>query len=137
MFGAVASLQDPAIRQLLEGPNHAVVATLNEDGSIHGTVVWISLEDGELAVNSAQGRHWPTNLERDPTITAVVYDQANPYDYVEIRGRATGTRDDADDHIDRLTKKYIGQDKYPGRVPGEVRIKYVIEPLAVRHQKQG
>lgn len=133
----MANLNDPEVRALLEAPNYAVVSTLNADGSILSTVVWASLEDGELAVNSAVGRRWPTNLERDPRVTLIVYPGDNPYDYVEIQGRATGTSDDADEHIDRLAKKYIGQDRYPFRGPGEVRRKYVIEPARVRHQKQG
>jgi PPOX class probable F420-dependent enzyme len=132
----VASLDDPGVRAVLEPPNYAVVSTLREDGSILSAVVWISLEDGVLAVNSARGRHWPTNLERDPRVTVIVYPGDNPYDYVEVRGTATGTREDADDHIDRLAKKYINQDKYPFRQPGEERVKYVITPNRVRHQKQ-
>jgi PPOX class probable F420-dependent enzyme len=132
----MASLNDPGIRRLLDPPNHAVVSTLNEDGSIHGTVVWVSLEDGELAVNSAEGRRWPSNLDRDPHLTLIVYDPANPYEYAEIRGTATGSRQDADDHINRLAKRYIGQDVYPFRAPGEIRRKYVITPTRVRHQKQ-
>ncbi|MGH2858753.1 MAG: PPOX class F420-dependent oxidoreductase [Solirubrobacteraceae bacterium] len=130
-------MNDTPVKALLEGPNYAVISTHNSDGSILSTVVWISLEDGELAVNSAEGRRWPSNLDRDPHVTALVYAGDNPYDYVEIEGTATGTRDDADDHIDRLTKTYIGQDSYPFREPGEVRRKYVISPTRVRHQKQG
>jgi PPOX class probable F420-dependent enzyme len=133
----VASVNDPAVRALLDGSNCGVISTLREDGSIESAVVWVSLEDGELAVNSAVGRAWPTNLQRDPRVTLLVYDQGNPYDYVEIRGTASGSRDDADDHINRLAKTYIGQDEYPFRQPGEVRIKYVIAPERVRHQKQG
>jgi PPOX class probable F420-dependent enzyme len=133
----MASLQDDAVRALLEAPHHAVVSTLNEDGSVLGAVAWITLEDDELAVNSAEGRQWPANLERDPRITVLVMDQSNPYEYVEIRGTATGTHDDADDHINRLAKQYIGQDEYPFRAAGEVRRKYVITPQRVRYQKQG
>ncbi|MGP0049666.1 MAG: PPOX class F420-dependent oxidoreductase [Solirubrobacteraceae bacterium] len=133
----MASLNDDAVRALLEAPNCAVISTLNADGSVHSAVVWISLEDGELAVNSAEGRRWPSNMDRDPHVTAAVYDPANPYEYVEIRGSATGTREDADDHINRLAKKYIGQDEYPFRTSGEVRRKYVITPERVRYQKQG
>ena len=131
------SLTDPPVRALLEAPNYAAISTLNEDGSILGAVVWVSLEDGELAVNSARGRQWPTNLDRDPHVTVLVYDAANPYEYVEIRGTATGARDDADEHINRLAKTYIGQDEYPFRAPGEVRIKFVVSPDRVRYQKQG
>jgi PPOX class probable F420-dependent enzyme len=133
----MANLSDDAVRALLEQPNYAVISTLNEDGSILSAVVWISLEDGVLAVNSAAGRKWPANLDRDPRITVVVYPAENPYDYVEVRGTAHGSREDADDHINRLAKLYIGQDEYPFRQPGEERLKYTITPERVRHQKQG
>ncbi len=133
----MSSLNDAAVRNLLEPPNYAVVSTVNADGSILSAVVWVSLEDGEVAVNSAVGRRWPTNLERDPHITILVYPADNPYDYVEIEGTARGSTDDADAHINRLAKKYIGQDEYPFRQPGEQRIKYVVTPTRVRHQKQG
>jgi len=133
----MSNLNDPGVRALLDAPNYAVASTLNADGSILSTVVWVSLEGGQLAVNSSVGRRWPTNLERDPRVTLIVYPGDNPYEYVEIQGSATGTSEDADDHIDRMAKKYIGQDRYPFRQPGEVRRKYVIEPTRVRHQKQG
>ena len=133
----MTDLNDAQVTQLLEQPNFAVVSTHNADQSIHSTVVWLDTEDGRLAVNSAVGRHWPTNLERDPRITVVVYPGDNPYEYVEIRGQATGTLDGAEEHIDRLAKKYLGQDEYPFRQPGEQRIKFLIEPERVRLQKQG
>jgi PPOX class probable F420-dependent enzyme len=133
----MATLKDPEVQKLLSEPNHAVVSTLNRDGSVHNTVAWISAEDGTVAVNSARGRKWPANLERDPRVTVVVYEQGNPYNYVEIRGSATATGEGADAHINALAKKYIGQDEYPFRQPGEERIKFVIAPDHVRHQKQG
>ncbi len=133
----MAGMDDEGVRRLLEARNHAVASTLNADGSVHSTVVWVDLEDGRPAVNSAVGRVWPSNLERDPRITLVVYDEGNPYEYVEIRGRAQGRLDGAADHIDRLARKYLGQDRYPWHSPDEQRITYVVEPATVRHQKQG
>jgi PPOX class probable F420-dependent enzyme len=133
----MATLNDSEVSKLLSEPNYAVVSTLNPDGSILSTIVWISAEDGTVAVNSARGRRWPTNLERDPRITALVYEAGNPYNYVEIRGRASATTEGADEHINALSKKYINQDEYPFRQPGEERIKFVIEPEHIRHQKQG
>jgi PPOX class probable F420-dependent enzyme len=131
----MADIGDAPVKQLLDNPNHAVVSTLNEDGSIHSTVAWVSGDDGEVAVNSARGRKWPTNLERDPTVTVTIVDQNNPYEYVEIRGKAREA-DGADEHIDRLAQKYIGQEKYPYHQPGEERVKFVVSPDKVRHQKQ-
>lgn len=132
----IANLHDPEIRELLEQPNYAVVSTVNEDSSIHETVVWIDAQNGAVAVNSAVGRIWPTNLERDPRITALVYETGNPYHYVEIRGRAEPILKGADEHINRLSKKYTGKDEYPYRQPGEQRIKFVVKPDHVRYVRQ-
>lgn len=132
----MTELTDPDVLQLFDVPNHAVLSTHNGDGSILSTVVWADIQDGVLAVNSAVGRRWPTNLERDPHVTLVVYDPANPYQFAEVRGTATGTLEGADEHIDSLAKKYINQDHYPFRQPGEQRVKFVIEPTRVRFVKQ-
>ena len=79
-----------------------------------------------------------THIDREgnPTIAVVVYDESNPYEYVEVRGTAVGRLEGADAHIDRLAKKYLGADSYPFRQEGEQRITYLVEPAKVRHQKQ-
>jgi PPOX class probable F420-dependent enzyme len=133
----MTTLHDSGPQELLSGPNYAVVSTHNKDDSIHSTIVWISDEGDNVAVNSAIGRLWPTNLERDPRISVVVFEAGNPYHFVEIRGRATGSTDGADEHINALAKKYIDQDEYPYRQPGEQRIKFVIQPVHIRYVKQG
>lgn len=133
----MANLSDDAVKALLDGPNHAVLSTFNPDGTAHSTVVWQEKLDDTVSVNSAVGRRWPTNLEHDPRATLLVMPADNPYEYVEIRGRATAAADGADEQIDRLAKKFIGQDTYPFRVPGERRISYHITPERVRYQKQG
>jgi PPOX class probable F420-dependent enzyme len=132
----MATLSDPPVRELLEQPNYAVISTHNKDGSIHNTIVWIDAEGDAVAVNSAKGRKWPSNLERDPRVNVLVYEAGNPYNFLEIRGTASETSQGADEHIDALTKKYMGQDEYPFRQPGEQRVKFVIQPDHVRHVKQ-
>jgi PPOX class probable F420-dependent enzyme len=135
----MSDLNDPQVKDLLEQPNYAVVSTLEEDGSIHSAIAWVSASNGTIEVNSALGRKWPTQLQRDPRVTVLVYEAGNPYNYVEIRGRVSETLegDQADEHINSLAKKYINQDEYPFRQPGEERVKFVITPARVRHQKQG
>ena len=133
----MAQLTDLGPQELLQKPNYAVVSTVNKNGSIHNTVIWISAEDGSVAINSAVGRIWPTNLERDPRVTLLVTEESNPYHFVEIRGTATPDREHADEHINALAKKYTGQDEYPYRRPGEQRIKFVVRPERVRYVKRG
>jgi PPOX class probable F420-dependent enzyme len=119
--------------ELLRARNFCNVATLREDGSIHGVPVWVDVKDGRPVLNTAEGRVWPNNLARDPRVTMTVVNQENPYEYVEIRGRvAESTHEGAEQHIDALAKKYLGQDTYPDRRPGEVRLMITVEPQHVR-----
>jgi len=100
--------------------------------------VWINREGDAVAINSRIGRIWPTNLERDPHVTVLVFQAGNPYRFLEIRGTVTPVLGwAADEHINLLAKKYTGQDVFQDRRPGDERIKFVIEPDHVRHQKQG
>lgn len=133
----MSDLNTPDVRALLDAPTYAVLSTNNADGSILSNVVWLDSENGAVTVNSAVGRKWPTNLERDPHVTILLMAPDNPYLFAEIRGTATGQTEGADEHIDSLAKKYLGEDKYPFRQPGEQRIKYVIAPDVVRLVKQG
>jgi PPOX class probable F420-dependent enzyme len=119
--------------ELLRAKNFCNVATFLRDGSIHGVPVWIDVKDGRPVVNTAEGRVWPKNLARDPRVTMTVVNHENPYEYVEIRGRvAESTHEGADEHIDAMAKKYLDQDSYPFRRPGEVRLMITVEPQHVR-----
>lgn len=115
--------------ELLKAKNFCHVATLRPDGSVHGVPVWVDVQDGLPVLNSAEGRAWPRNLERDPRVTLTVQNMENPYEYLEVRGHvAEITHEGADAHIDSLAKKYMDKDEYPLRQPGEVRVIIRVEP---------
>lgn len=115
--------------ELLQDKNFCVVATLREDGTIHSVPVWVDTDGDHVIVNTAEGRAWPKNLDRDPRVTCEVQNMSNPYQYVSIRGRVCErTNDGADEHIDKLAKKYLGEDKYPFRQPGEQRVIFKFAP---------
>jgi PPOX class probable F420-dependent enzyme len=115
--------------ELLKAKNFCHVATLRPDGSVHGVPVWVDVQDGRPVVNTAAGRAWPRNLERDPRVTLTVVNTENPYEYLEVRGReAERTHEGADAHIDSLAKKYLGEDTYPYRQPDERRLIIRFEP---------
>ena len=108
--------------RLLDEPNFAFIATLMPDGSPQNTPVWIDRDGDTVVFNTAKGRAKHENLERDPRIAVSVYDAKNPYSYLQVRGRAEFVEEDADAHIDKMAKKYMGKDEYPFRKPGEERI---------------
>jgi PPOX class probable F420-dependent enzyme len=115
--------------ELLKAKNFCHVATLRSDGSVQCVPVWVDVQDGRPVLNTAEGRAWPRNLERDPRVTLTVQNLENPYEYVEVRGRvAERTHEGADEHIDAMAKKYMGVDQYPLRQPGEQRLIIRVEP---------
>jgi PPOX class probable F420-dependent enzyme len=128
----MAATLDSRSAQLLQAKNFCNVATFSADGTIHATPVWVDIQDGLPTLNTAEGRKWPDNLEHDPRVTLMVQNLDNPYEYVEIRGHvAERTHDGANEHIDALAKKYLGQDTYPYRRPGEQRVIIRVEPERV------
>ncbi|HWQ35407.1 MAG TPA: PPOX class F420-dependent oxidoreductase [Blastocatellia bacterium] len=107
----------------------AHLGTIMPDGRPQVTPVWCDYDGEHIIINSARGRQKDRNMERDPRVSLEISDPENPYRYVEIRGRVVEiTEDGADEHINKLAKKYMGVDVYPYRGPGEVRVMYKIKP---------
>ena len=107
----------------------ASLGTLMPDGRPQVTPVWVDYDGTHVLVNSAKGRVKDRNMKRDPRVSLAIIDPDNPYHYLGVRGKvAEITEEGADQHIDKMAKKYLGQDKYPFRQPGEVRVLYKIVP---------
>jgi PPOX class probable F420-dependent enzyme len=116
-------------RDLFDKKAFAHLATMMPDGTPQVTPVWVDYDGTHVIVNSARGRQKDKNLRRSPNVSLSIQDPDNPYRYLEIRGRvAEITENGADEHIDRMAKKYMGVDRYPGHRPDEVRVIYKIEP---------
>ena len=116
-------------RDLFQKRAFASLGTLMPDGRPQVTPVWCDYDGEYVIFNSAKGRQKDKNVRRDPRVSLAIVDPENPYRYLEIRGRVVEiTEKGADDHIDKLAMKYLGQAKYPYRTPGEVRVTYKIQP---------
>jgi PPOX class probable F420-dependent enzyme len=116
-------------RDLFKKRAFASLATTMPNGSPQVTPVWIDYDGKHVIFNSAKGRQKDRNVRREPRVALAIVDPENPYRFLEIRGRVVEiTEKGADEHIDKMAKKYMGKDKYPGRAPGEVRVLYKIEP---------
>jgi PPOX class probable F420-dependent enzyme len=107
----------------------ANLATLMPDGSPQVTPVWCDFDGENILINTAVGRVKDKNLQREPRVSLAILDPENPYRYLEVRGHVVArTQQGADEHINKMAKKYLGVDEYPYRRPGEVRVLYMIKP---------
>ncbi|MFC9926346.1 PPOX class F420-dependent oxidoreductase [Streptomyces sp. NPDC127190] len=126
---------DERVRARLEGPHFWYVATVTPDGAPHVTPMWVGLEDGLIVFNTSVGRIKEENLRHDARVHLSHADPDNPYDRVQISGRAVRlvTGEAAERGMDRLTHKYLGLDRYPWLIEGEQRVHVLVEPERVRH----
>ncbi|MEH0843633.1 PPOX class F420-dependent oxidoreductase [Micromonospora sp. CPCC 205711] len=113
---------------LLSEPQLAHVATIEPDGTPHVTPVWVDTDGEHIVFNTAKGRQKYNNMERNPVVAVSVVDKADDFRTLWIKGTAEFVTEGADAHIDRMAKKYLGQDTYPFRQPGEERVIVRITP---------
>jgi PPOX class probable F420-dependent enzyme len=117
-------------KRLIDGQTFATLSTVNPDGSPQSTVVWVKRDGEEVLFSSIRGRRKTRNIERDPRASLVVFDPANPYQYVEVRGTVSMTEEGGPELIDELSQKYTGQ-PYTYDRPEFVRVVFRVTPTHV------
>ncbi|AZQ34013.1 PPOX class F420-dependent oxidoreductase [Streptomyces cyaneochromogenes] len=123
-------LFDDSLRSLLDGKNFAGVATLGPDGAPQNSVVWFKREGDTVLFSSVDTRQKVRNLRRDPRVSLSVYDLANPYTSVEIRGTAEIVPDEAKRLPFELSRKYLGIDP-PAEKDDETRVIVRVVPRKI------
>lgn len=132
------SVIDEAVRNLLDGQNFSTVCTFARDGSVQALPTWVDTDGEYVLLNSVTGHAWVRNVERDPRVTCNVMNLSNPYEFVEVRGRAQNpTMDGATEHINRLAKKYLDLDEYPWLSPEAPRVLIRVAPERIVHMYPG
>jgi PPOX class probable F420-dependent enzyme len=120
-----------SVKKLIDGRSFANLATLMPDGSPHVVMTWVDRDGDTVLINTIQGSQKQKNASRDPRVALTIVDPSDPFNVAVIRGRVKEvTLDGAEEHIDRMAKKYTGQDKYQRRWP-QKRILIKIEPNRV------
>ena len=125
-------LSDSA-KKMLEGKNFVYIATVNPDGTPQVTPTWVDHDGTYVLINTAEGRVKHRNVKKNPHVALAITDQANPYNLIIIRGKVVDQVSGkvAEDHIDKMAKKYQGLDKYAHHNPSEKRVLLKIEPIRV------
>ena len=125
----LTKITDDNIVKLFEGKNFAFLATIRKDGSPQVTPTWVDRDNDIILINTAEGRIKHKNIARDPRVSISLVDEQNPYSMVTISGRVIEqTTRGAEEHIDKLAKRYLNTDKYPNHSPDVKRVILKIKP---------
>ena len=123
-------LIEPVIK-IIKDKNFAFLGTIMKDGRPQISPIWIDIDDNNniILFNTAQGRIKHKNISRDPRVSLSLVDKNNPYSMVTIQGTVIEqTTIGADEHIDKLAKKYLNIDRYPSHSPSIKRVICKIKP---------
>jgi PPOX class probable F420-dependent enzyme len=83
------------IRTFIDDLRFATIGTIDPDGGPRQAVVWYTVEDDEIVLNSAVGRRWPSNLVRDQRIAFSVVDDDDGYRWIGLTGLVSVVEDQA------------------------------------------
>ena len=133
-------LDEDTVR-LAQGKNLATVVTLMPNGQPQALLTWVDSDGEYVLVNTEPQRQRARNIRRDPRITVLIHSDADPWDWSEVRGRVVETIDgsEAREHIDELSRKYVGSDyRNPvgpqGRIILKIAADKVNTPATVRRR---
>jgi len=103
------------------------LATSMSDGTPQVTPVWFDFDGEHILINTHEGRTKDRNMKARPNVAMVIQDPADPYRYLQIRGKVVEyTRKGGDEHIDMLSQRYYGRPwSYS---PDQKRIIFKIKP---------
>jgi len=100
------------IRAFIDDVLFATIGTIDPDGAPRNAVVWYTVDRDEIVLNSAVGRRWPTNLQRDPRIAFSVVDSADGYRWIGLTGLVHVVDDQATAQADiaGMARRYHADD---------------------------
>ncbi|SDZ38805.1 PPOX class probable F420-dependent enzyme [Micromonospora pattaloongensis] len=113
---------------LLQEAQLAHVATIEPDGTPHVTPVWVDTDGEHIVFNTVRGRKKHANMLRNPVVAVSIADKADDMRTLWVKGTVEMTEEGADQHINKMAKKYLGQESYPFGQPGDVRVIVKIKP---------
>jgi PPOX class probable F420-dependent enzyme len=120
----------PQFHDLLEA-QFATLATIGKDGGPQLTEVWFLFEDGKVKISLNDSRLKTKNLRARPQCSLFILDLANPFRYLDVRGKAVFEEDDDYEFATRVGAKYGGADLKEHDGPGDRRVVVTIEPTNV------
>lgn len=126
----------PQIRRFLGLPGrHAVLATVNPDGTPHQSVIWYLLRDDHLVLNSLPHRRWQKNVRRQPQVSLVV---ENGWDQVTLTGEIETPPDNVElarREAAEMAVRYMAPDEaariIEERFSKEPRVRYIFRPTSI------
>jgi len=115
---------------LLEQPNYGFLGTIRPDDSVQVNPMWFLREGDTLRFTHTTKRAKYRNLQHNPSMSLAVIDPANPFSYIEVRGRLIETIPDPEGAFYVVLGKRYGN---PEQTPPPDSADRVILVMSMEH----
>lgn len=114
---------------LLDSTALANVATIGPTGAPQVSPVWFGWDGTHIRFSQSSNAQKLKNLQRDDRVALAIVDPANPYRYLEVRGRVVTIESDPHySYLNLMSMKYLGLETYPYQQEGSNPVIIVVEP---------
>ena len=97
---------------LLEQPNYAYLGTIRPDDTVQVNPMWFQYDGENIKFTHTTKRAKYRNLMHNPSMSLAIIDPANPFHYLEVRGKLVEvTPDPQGDFYVVLGKRYGNPDQ--------------------------
>jgi len=104
----------PELLDVLRSKAICFLTTVMPDGSPQISQTWVDTDGEHILINTVVTHQKARNIGRDPRVAIGISDPAEPSRSWAARGSVvSATTDNAREHIDALSQKYLGR-PYPG-----------------------
>lgn len=116
---------------LLTRPIIVTLVTVMPDGQPQATPIWADLHEGNIRINTVDGRQKDKNLRERKMATVLVIDPENDFRWMEVRGKVVWESEGDDrEVIEKLSHDYFGK-PYPSHNDSDRRVTFLIAPERV------
>jgi PPOX class probable F420-dependent enzyme len=129
----VSMIEIPADRaHLLEQPIFAYLGTIRPDDTVQVNPMWFKRVDDEIHFTHTTKRAKYRNLQHNPSMSLLIVDPADPFSWIELRGRLVRiTPDPTGSFYVTLGKRYGNEaQKAPADSPDRVVLEMSIDSFA-------
>jgi len=103
-----------SFRDLLEQPYDGALGTVRPDGTVQVNPMWFEFDGEHVLFTHTVTRQKYRNLQLNPSMSLMVYDRAQPYRYIEVRGRLVEEVPDPEGAFSvRLGQRYGNPEQQP------------------------
>lgn len=132
-----AKIRVPESHRDLFAPATVGLSTLNADGTIQTTAVWMLLgEDGVPWTSLSRNRHKVKNLTARPTATIFAISPSNPFHTIEVRANVTIEDDPDRSYLNQVCAAYGTTPEQLGLPTDDERVTVTFRPVRVLADSQ-